>query len=211
MRGVRRTATREGARPSQEGARPLEPEAERACVFPPQLWRLHREDMEPQREQQRRLHAARAQALYTGRGARRPQQQRRDLAGLERKRAPPVNPACRLGPWGARPVAAVLGCSRGRVRSFPMIPRLRDESGVVGGQPALLGRGDVQPRKGGVAPGCVACVRTRDAALHNSFQLSVSLSVLLLYVLSLHHTLSSACTRIFRSSLKSQRRILTCH
>lgn len=96
----RRTATREGARPSQEGARPLEPEAERACVFPPQLWRFHREDMEPQREQQRRLHAARAQALYTGRGARRPQQQRRDLAGLERKRAPPVNPACkpRLSP-----------------------------------------------------------------------------------------------------------------
>lgn len=172
--------------------------------------------MEPQREQQRRLHAARAQALYTGRGARRPQQQRRDLAGLERKRAPPVNPACKPrlspGPVGRPSRGCCCGALTRPRRVLPnVIPRLRDESGVVGGQPALLGRGDVQPRKGGVAPGCVACVRTRDAALYNSFRLSVSLTVLLLYVLSLHHTLSSACTRIFRSSLKSQRCILTCH
>lgn len=58
-------------------------------VFLAQIRRFHREDMEPQRKQQRGLHPAGVEALHTRGRPRRPQQQRRDLAGLERKPPPP--------------------------------------------------------------------------------------------------------------------------
>lgn len=50
-----------------------------------QVWRFHSADMEPEREQHERLHAAGAAALHPGRGAGRAQQQGRDIARLECK------------------------------------------------------------------------------------------------------------------------------
>lgn len=48
-----------------------------------QLGRLHRQDLEPEREQQLQLHPACAAPLHTRRRTGRPEQQRRHLAGLE--------------------------------------------------------------------------------------------------------------------------------
>lgn len=50
-----------------------------------QVWRFDGADLEPEREQHERLHAAGAAALHPGRGAGCAQQQGRHLAGLERE------------------------------------------------------------------------------------------------------------------------------
>lgn len=55
-----------------------------------QIGRFNGENMEPQREQYQRIHAAGPPALYTRRGPRCTEQQRRDILGLECKQKPQV-------------------------------------------------------------------------------------------------------------------------
>lgn len=72
-----------------------------------QLGGLHRQDMEPEREQQLQLHPAGAAPLYPRRWPGCPQQQRRHLARLER-RFPiirPRRPSSTLTSWWAARVA----------------------------------------------------------------------------------------------------------